>query len=158
VLSLRLVLCLNCKYGPPGKTILKSVSLTNGKPYPQNLQTALEVESIVRQHNAVPATVALLDGHVYVGLDHAMLETLASAKVRACVRARICVCVCVCVRVCVCVCVCFLTLSKNVRKTSRRDMAAVIASRAIGATTVSGTMIAAHASGIPLFVTGGASV
>ena len=40
-------------------------------------------------------------------------------------------------------------------KTSRRDLAWVISNKLVGATTVSGTMIAAHQAGIPVFVTGG---
>jgi pseudouridine-5'-phosphate glycosidase len=47
---------------------------------------------------------------------------------------------------------------QSVRKTSRRDLALVLAGRGLGATTVSATMLIAHRAGIPLFVTGGASL
>ncbi|KAL2912230.1 hypothetical protein HK105_208298 [Polyrhizophydium stewartii] len=56
---------------------LESTIITHGMPFPQNLETALQVEAIVRQNGAVPATVAVLDGHVRVGLDDAELERLA---------------------------------------------------------------------------------
>ena len=38
-----------------------------GMPYPQNLETAMEVEGIVRAHGCVPATVAVIDGRLKVG-------------------------------------------------------------------------------------------
>jgi hypothetical protein len=38
-----------------------------GMPYPQNLQTALEVEEVVRQHGAVPATIAIIGGQPCIG-------------------------------------------------------------------------------------------
>ena len=44
------------------------VSLYVGMPYPQNLETAKEVEAIVRKNGAVPATVAILDGTPCVGV------------------------------------------------------------------------------------------
>jgi hypothetical protein len=42
--------------------------LFSGMPYPQNLQTAKEVEGIVRENGAVPATIAILDGVPIVGI------------------------------------------------------------------------------------------
>lgn len=39
-----------------------------GMPYPQNLETAIEVERIVRENGAVPATIAILDGTPCVGI------------------------------------------------------------------------------------------
>ncbi|CAG8512221.1 5093_t:CDS:10 [Ambispora gerdemannii] len=46
-------------------------------PYPQNLETALEVENIVRQNGSVPATIAILNGRIHVGLEHKDIEKLA---------------------------------------------------------------------------------
>jgi pseudouridine-5'-phosphate glycosidase len=46
-------------------------------PYPQNLQTALEVEEVVRQHGAVPATIAIVAGRPCVGLSREQLEHIA---------------------------------------------------------------------------------
>lgn len=48
-------------------------------PYPQNLQTALEVEAVVRAHGAVPATIAIIQGEPCVGLDRQQLEHIAKA-------------------------------------------------------------------------------
>ena len=45
-------------------------------PYPQNVQTAQEVEQVVRTHGATPATIAILDGRVRVGLTAAELDKL----------------------------------------------------------------------------------
>ena len=57
---------------------LESTIVAHGMPYPDNLQTAREVESIVRAEGAVPATVAVVDGAIQVGCDEATLERLAS--------------------------------------------------------------------------------
>ena len=57
---------------------LESTIVAHGMPYPANLETALAVESIVREEGAVPATVAVVDGAVQVGCDAPMLERLAS--------------------------------------------------------------------------------
>ena len=57
---------------------LESTIVAHGMPYPSNLETALAVESIVREEGAVPATVAVVDGAVQVGCDASMLERLAS--------------------------------------------------------------------------------
>jgi len=55
---------------------LESTIITHGMPYPQNLQTAREVEAIVRAGGATPATIAVIDGSIRVGLDEAGLEQL----------------------------------------------------------------------------------
>ena len=57
---------------------LESTIVAHGMPYPSNLETALAVESIVREEGAVPATVAVVDGAVQVGCDASVLERLAS--------------------------------------------------------------------------------
>jgi pseudouridylate synthase len=56
---------------------LESTVISHGLPYPDNLQLAQNMESTVREHGAVPATVAVMDGKIYVGLDTAQLERLA---------------------------------------------------------------------------------
>jgi pseudouridine-5'-phosphate glycosidase len=60
---------------------LESTIISHGMPYPQNLSTAVEVEHVVRDHGAVPATVALVDGRVRVGLAAPELERLARGPV-----------------------------------------------------------------------------
>ncbi len=108
-----------------GKAIvaLESTIISHGMPYPQNVETARKVEQIVRDNGAVPATIAIMDGKIKIGLSDEELETLGT--------------------------------SKNARKTSRRDLAYVVSSKEIGATTVATTMICAEMAGIKLFVTGG---
>jgi pseudouridine-5'-phosphate glycosidase len=49
-------------------------------PYPQNVQTAREVEQVIRDAGAVPATIALIDGKICVGLADGQLEQLGNAK------------------------------------------------------------------------------
>lgn len=57
---------------------LESTIISHGMPYPQNVAMATEVEGIVREHGAVPATIAVLDGVPRIGLEADDLELLAS--------------------------------------------------------------------------------
>lgn len=59
---------------------LESTIIAHGMPYPRNVQTAVEVESIVRENGAIPATIALLEGKLCVGLNKEQLEYLGTAK------------------------------------------------------------------------------
>lgn len=56
---------------------LESTIISHGMPYPQNLKMAREVETIVRENGAVPATIAVLNGTPCVGLTDAQLQQLA---------------------------------------------------------------------------------
>lgn len=56
---------------------LESTIITHGMPYPANLETAQLVEQTVRDHGAIPATIAVIDGVLHVGLDTAQLTGLA---------------------------------------------------------------------------------
>jgi pseudouridylate synthase len=103
--------------------VLESTVISHGLPWPQNMETALNMEAAVRAGGAVPATVAILGGEVRVGLSAAEVEHLARAK--------------------------------GVWKVSRRDYPVVLARKLDGATTVAGTMMAAHWAGIRVFATGG---
>ncbi|XP_010241761.1 PREDICTED: uncharacterized protein LOC104586286 isoform X1 [Nelumbo nucifera] len=67
---------------------LESTIISHGMPYPQNLQTAKEVESIVRENGAIPATIAILDGVPCIGLNDEELERLANLGTRAQKTAR----------------------------------------------------------------------
>jgi len=102
---------------------LESTIVAHGMPYPDNLRTGQLLEQTVRDHGAVPATIAVIDGALAVGISAAELERIAS--------------------------------DKTVEKVSRRDLPFVIASRVLGATTVSATMIGAARAGIAIFATGG---
>jgi pseudouridine-5'-phosphate glycosidase len=64
-----------------GKPIvaLESTIISHGMPYPQNVQTAREVEQVIRGAGAVPATIAIIDGKICVGLSSEQLELLGSS-------------------------------------------------------------------------------
>uniref|UniRef100_A0A914UM51 Pseudouridine-5'-phosphate glycosidase n=1 Tax=Plectus sambesii TaxID=2011161 RepID=A0A914UM51_9BILA len=59
---------------------LESTVITHGLPYPENIRAAQSLEQVVRQEGAVPATIALLNGRVHVGLSNTELEQIAAAK------------------------------------------------------------------------------
>jgi pseudouridylate synthase len=103
---------------------LESTIISHGMPFPQNMETALNVEKIVRDHGAVPATIAVIDGKLKAGLSEAEIQQLGK-------------------------------LGAAAVKTSRRDMAFVVAKKATGATTVAATIMIAAMAGIRIFATGG---
>jgi pseudouridine-5'-phosphate glycosidase len=104
---------------------LESTLISHGLPYPKNLEVARASEAAVAESGAVPATVAIRDGRLLVGLDEAGLEALATAE------------------------------SGSVLKAARPSLAFALERGGWAATTVSATMIAAHAAGIRVFATGG---
>ncbi|XKE94751.1 pseudouridine-5'-phosphate glycosidase [Metaplanococcus flavidus] len=108
-----------------GKPIvaLESTIISHGMPYPQNVETARAVEEIIRENGAVPATIALIDGKIKIGLSDDELEMFGK--------------------------------STDVAKVSRRDLAYLLATKKMGATTVAATMICAELADIHIFVTGG---
>ena len=104
---------------------LESTLITHGLPYPINVETAVAMENAVRASGAIPATIAVLGGHITVGIGPSEIEYLADRP------------------------------AGSVRKCSRRDLSIAIALREDAATTVAGTMIVAHMAGIRIFATGG---
>ncbi|VDK40615.1 unnamed protein product [Cylicostephanus goldi] len=62
-----------------GVVALESTVITHGLPYPQNLETAKSLEEVVRSGGCEPATIALLDGNVHVGLTNAELSRVADS-------------------------------------------------------------------------------
>ena len=56
---------------------LESTIISHGMPFPQNLETALEVESIIRKEGAIPATIAVVEGRIKIGLSNLELEQFA---------------------------------------------------------------------------------
>ena len=102
---------------------LESTIISHGMPYPQNVEMAQKTEEIIRENGAIPATIAIIDGKIQVGLNEEQLELLATAE--------------------------------DVAKVSRRDLAQILATKKLGATTVASTMIGAELAGIKVFVTGG---
>ena len=64
-----------------GKAVvaLESTIISHGMPYPKNVETALEVEKIAREHGAVPATIAIMNGRIKVGLTSKEIESLGQS-------------------------------------------------------------------------------
>lgn len=58
---------------------LESTIISHGMPYPKNVQTALRVEEIVRENGAVPATIAIMNGKLKVGLTRDEIESLGKS-------------------------------------------------------------------------------
>ena len=59
---------------------LESTIIAHGMPYPKNVETALAVEEVIRNNGAVPATIAIIDGVIKVGLTPEEIEYLGTAK------------------------------------------------------------------------------
>ncbi|ORX36363.1 Indigoidine synthase A like protein-domain-containing protein [Kockovaella imperatae] len=106
---------------------LESAIVTHGMPHSTNLETASSLEAILRSKGVIPATIALIDGSVHVGLSNSQMARLADST---------------------------LDTGRKV-KVSRRDLAPALSLGLSGGTTVSGTMYIAHSVGVQLFVTGG---
>ncbi|MEL7150402.1 MAG: pseudouridine-5'-phosphate glycosidase [Pseudomonadota bacterium] len=104
---------------------LESTIISHGMPYPQNVETARDVEAAIRDEGATPATIAVIEGRLKIGLSSDDLTRLATAGLR------------------------------DVTKLTRANLAHCLASGGTGSTTVAATMIAAHAAGIEVFATGG---
>ncbi|XP_043283862.1 pseudouridine-metabolizing bifunctional protein C1861.05 [Venturia canescens] len=109
---------------------LESTIITHGMPFPDNLTTAVRVEEIIREKGAVPATIAILDGKIHVGMERDCLERVAK-------------------------CTSDLGEKEKTTKCSRRDISTVISRKLNGGTTVGGTMTIARMAKIPIMATGG---
>lgn len=109
-----------------GVVALESTLLAHGLPAPENRRVADELEAVVRSTGAVPATVAVLDGAIRIGLDPAELDRICGADA-----------------------------SLEIAKLSVRDLGIAVALRRTGATTVASTAALAHRAGIAVFATGG---
>ncbi len=59
---------------------LESTVIAHGLPYPQNIETGLKLEAIIRENGAVPATIAVFGGEFCVGLNSGQIERLATDK------------------------------------------------------------------------------
>ncbi|MEM7256937.1 MAG: pseudouridine-5'-phosphate glycosidase [Pseudomonadota bacterium] len=104
---------------------LESTIISHGMPYPQNVETAQLVEATVREHGAVPATIAIMDGKLCAGLYESQITTLGKTGQQA------------------------LKVSR------RDIPFAIADGSVMGATTVAATMIIAQMAGIRVFATGG---
>ena len=59
---------------------LESTIISHGMPYPQNFETALKIEDTVRKNGVVPATIAIINGKIKIGLNKSEIEFLAKEK------------------------------------------------------------------------------
>ena len=59
---------------------LESTIISHGMPYPENIETAKTLENIVREHGAIPATIAIINGRIKIGLSKEELEFMATSK------------------------------------------------------------------------------
>jgi pseudouridine-5'-phosphate glycosidase len=59
---------------------LESTIISHGMPYPENVNTAKEVEEIIIENGAVPATIAIIDGKIIVGLSEEQMEFMATEE------------------------------------------------------------------------------
>ncbi|MDD3655978.1 MAG: pseudouridine-5'-phosphate glycosidase [Atribacterota bacterium] len=68
--------------GKRGKPVvaLESNLITHGLPFPENIDTAFQMEKNIREQGAIPATIAIIDGKIKVGLSHDEIEKLAHSK------------------------------------------------------------------------------
>ncbi|MEG2116583.1 MAG: pseudouridine-5'-phosphate glycosidase, partial [Clostridia bacterium] len=55
---------------------LESTIISHGMPYPKNVETALRVEQVVRENGAIPATIAIIDGKLKVGVTAEEIDYL----------------------------------------------------------------------------------
>ena len=106
-----------------GVVALESTIISHGLPHDSSARVARQIEAAVRDSGAIPATIAIVEGHVRIGLDDDALDRIAT--------------------------------DGNVIKSSIRDLGSVLASGALGATTVASTAYLAHRGGIRVFATGG---
>ena len=59
---------------------LESTIISHGMPYPKNVETAIAVEEVIRKNGVMPATIAIIEGRIKVGLTHEEIEYMATAK------------------------------------------------------------------------------
>ena len=59
---------------------LESTIISHGMPYPKNVKTALEVEKVIRDHGAVPATIGIIEGDAIVGMTPEEIEEFGKRK------------------------------------------------------------------------------
>ncbi|MDK2794156.1 MAG: pseudouridylate synthase [Caldanaerobacter sp.] len=59
---------------------LESTIISHGMPYPENIETAKAVEEIVRENGAIPATIAIINGRIKIGLNEKELEFMGTSK------------------------------------------------------------------------------
>ncbi|XP_063992932.1 uncharacterized protein LOC135170804 [Diachasmimorpha longicaudata] len=106
---------------------LETTIVTHGMPYPDNYETAVSVENVIRRKGAVPATIGIINGEIHVGLTEQQINTLAVEAGGP----------------------------QGAIKCSQRDICGAVAGRKNAGTTVGGTVTIAQLAGIPVMATGG---
>jgi len=106
---------------------LESTLISHGLPYPDNIQVARDAEAAVRAGEAVPSTMAGIDGQPHAGLDEQVMQRLATAE----------------------------NVKKLSRRDLPVALSGAATAPLLGTTTVSATMILAQRAGIEIFATGG---
>lgn len=104
---------------------LETTVVTHGMAWPHNVETAFAMEQAIRDENACPATLGIVNGCVTIGLSNSEIEAFGKAP------------------------------RDGIAKCSRRDLPAIIAARRDGSLTVAGTVVAAAAANIRILATGG---
>ena len=59
---------------------LESTIISHGMPYPKNVETALRVEKVIRDHGAIPATIGIIDGEPVIGMSPEEIEQFGKRK------------------------------------------------------------------------------
>jgi len=106
---------------------LESTIISHGLPWPANQELARDLEQIVRDRGATPATIGICQGRITIGMSDEQIARFARNRDQG----------------------------ASIVKVSRRDIACVVALKQDGATTVAGTMICARLARIRVFATGG---
>lgn len=106
---------------------LESTVLTHGLPYPENFSIFQTLENLLLSQEVTPATIIVLDGIAYIGLEESKKIELEQ----------------------------MLKNKENFSKLGMRDLPLAMAKKISGGTTVSSTMLLAHLAGIKVFATGG---
>lgn len=116
-----------------GKPILalESTVITHGLPYPENITTAQSLEQLARDNGVTPATIAIIEGIVHIGLDEGELTKLGELSRQQSSK------------------------SNTLKKIALKDIPLAFAQKWSGGTTVSATLFLAHKAGIKVFATGG---
>lgn len=78
-ISKEVELALTNKFKKP-VVALESTIISHGMPYPRNVQTALAVEKVIRDHGAVPATIGIIDGEPVIGMSPEEIEEFGKRK------------------------------------------------------------------------------
>ncbi|MEM7129516.1 MAG: pseudouridine-5'-phosphate glycosidase [Chloroflexota bacterium] len=112
---------------------LESTVIAHGLPYPDNLEMAREMETIVQGQGAIPRTIGIVAGELIAGLNEESLKLFAKSAYKQEQQ----------------------ELALDVHKISRRDLPIAVARGWHGATTVATTMWIAHQNKIQVFATGG---